>query len=444
VSTSSFDQFSSNLGGYVRDKGSIIALSYVGLMKYNSAGGLDASFGHRGVTWNPDGLTGQIDASVLQKDGKIIVAGSELAVDSTAPSEAALARYNSDGSLDRTFGDDGRVYVAVGDDANFDSLIIQSDGKVVAGGYGDVGGVRQFLVVRVTRGGHIDHSFHRTGILTSLFAGAASQSVAALAIGPGRTIVATGSADQQIAVERILPNGNLDPTFASGGQLAVEPLGQSSSGTGLVVDANGSITVGGTIGGNFGMIRLLPGGAYDAAFGTGGIVTTAFVDVQGNPTPSEANALVADANGSLVLGGSTGGFGDDPLLPLGGLALARYHADGSLDTSFGAGGTLANTAAGQYFLVDSLAIQQDGKIIAGGLFSGEVAVARLTDRGFDTTFGFLGLNPNNPSLPIDGISYLGGPGFPGKPDDAPVTSVHVQPDGKIIAAHGTSLSRLES
>jgi uncharacterized delta-60 repeat protein len=442
VSNSSFDQSGVALGGYTGPKGSIVALTDVGVMRFTSSGKLDPTFGHQGTTWNPNGITGQIDASALQKDGKIIVAGSELAVDPTLPAEAAVVRYNADGSLDRTFGDDGRMFITVGDDANFDSLVIQRDGKIVAGGYGDVDSAHQFLVVRLTRSGRIDRSFNRTGILTSAFTGAASQSVSALATGPGNTLVAAGSADQQMAVERILPNGKLDPSFASGGQLAVQPLQQSSNGAGLVVGIDGSITIGGTIGNDFGMIRLLPDGTYDAAFGTNGIVTTPFLDAQGASTSSEANALIADANGNLILGGSTGGFSDDPLLPLGGLALARYHADGSLDTTFGTGGTLTDYAAGEGFYVASLGIEHDGKIIAGGLAYTEVAVARLTNTGLDTTFGFLGINPNNPSLPINGISHLGEAGSPGKPDDAPVTGVQIQADGKIIAAHGTSVSRL--
>jgi uncharacterized delta-60 repeat protein len=431
-----------NVGGFIQTTGDIVALSTSGLMAYTPGGQLDPKFGHRGVEWNTNGLTGQIDASALQKNGKIIVAGSELAVSPSAPTEAALARYNADGSLDRTFGDDGRAYVTLGDNANFDSLVIQSDGKIVAGGYGQVGATREFLVARLTPGGRLDRSFHHNGVLTSAFAGAASQSVAALAMGPGRTIVAAGSADQQIAVERILRNGNLDPSFATGGQFTAQPMGQASSGSGLIAGSDGRVTIGGTIGNNFGLIRLLPNGTFDPAFGTGGIVTTAFTDQFGSPTPSEANALTTDAKGDLILGGSTGGFGPDPLLPLGTLAVARYGSDGILDPTFGSGGKFTDASAGQFFLIDSLAVQQDGKILAGGLASGDAAVARLTDTGLDTTFSNLGLNPENGTSPTEGVAILGQHGFPGKPDDAPVTSVLVQPDGKIIAAHGTDLTRL--
>ncbi|HET6251092.1 MAG TPA: hypothetical protein VFE47_25620, partial [Tepidisphaeraceae bacterium] len=444
ATAASFDYHAYAFDGYIGAKNSITVGTTVGLVRYTSAAAPDTTFGHGGASWNPNGITGQIDASALQKDGKIVVAGSESAVDGSVPAEAALARYDADGSLDRTFGDNGRVFVAVGDDADLDALVIQRDGRIAAGGYADVGGMHQFLVLRVSRSGHLDRTFDRNGILTSSFAGATSQSVAALALGPANTLVAAGSADEQMAVERILGNGKLDPSFATGGQVALQPEAQTAGATGLLVAADGGITIGGTIGGNFGMIRLLSSGAYDTAFGSAGVVTTTFADAQGNATPSQANALIADANGNLILGGSTGGFGDDPLLPLGGLALARYHADGSLDSSFGNGGKLTDYAAGDFFLIKSLAIQSDGKIVAGGLSSGQVAVARLTDQGLDTTFGFLGVDPVNASLPIAGISYLGGPGFPGKPDDAPVTSVLVEANGGIIAAHGTSLSRLTS
>ncbi|HZL35190.1 MAG TPA: delta-60 repeat domain-containing protein [Tepidisphaeraceae bacterium] len=423
--------FGNNTGYILRD-GDIVALSGSGPMEFTPAGQLNPKFGHRGVEWNPDGLTGTINATALQKNGKIIVAGSELSVSPGAPTEAALARYNRDGSLDASFGQDGRVYMTIGNNAQFNSLVIESDGKIIVGGYGDIGGTQEFLVARLTPGGRLDRSFHRNGVLTSAFAGAASQAVAALAVGPDKTIVAAGSADQQIAAERILKNGDLDPSFATAGQFASQPMGQPSSGAGVVVQGDGKIAIGGTIGNSMGIIRLLPNGQYDGGFGTDGVATASFADGGGNPLISQGNALVEDSKGNLIIGGGVSYLSNVPPGPFS-AALARYQPNGQLDPSFGTGGTLMPGA--EAASVYSLALDGQGRIIAGANYA---SVARLTDSGFDTSFGNNVIG--NPPTPIDGVATFeaSNPNF-----TAPsVSSVIVQPDGKILATYGTDVVRL--
>src|SRR5205823_9804507 len=104
----------------------------------------------------------------------------------------------------------------------------------------------------------------------------------------------------------------------------------------------------------FGLVRYTPDGSLDSAFGSGGKVTTV---TRGG---GEADALVLQPDGKIVIGGAIDSYtGED-------FALARYNPDGSLDTSFGANGIVATDILGHNDVATGLAVQPDGKIVAGG------------------------------------------------------------------------------
>jgi len=105
------------------------------LARYSPGGSLDSSFGAGGkVTTDFGGVGGRANAVILQPDGKIVAAG--LSAYATNPAAFALARYNTDGSLDSSFGTGGKVTTSFGglygDLAN--ALVLQPDGKIVAAG----------------------------------------------------------------------------------------------------------------------------------------------------------------------------------------------------------------------------------------------------------------------------------------------------------------------
>src|SRR5262245_31488051 len=130
--------------------------------------------------------------------------------------------------------------------------------------------------------------------------------------------------------------------------------------------------------------RLLTAGALDVTFGTGG---TALVDVAGGNDQAAAVAIQGD--GKLVLAGTAFNSSNNT----NDFALVRLNANGSLDTTFGTNGkaTADFAGAGASATTDqasAVALQSDGKIVVVGSSGADFAVARFNANGsLDTTFG---------------------------------------------------------
>src|SRR5262249_24057602 len=177
-------------------------------------------------------------------------------------------------------------------------------------------------------------------------------------------IVAAGStgasqAEGQVAVFRYRRDGALDETFGVQGRAVSGLVG--STATGVALQRDGKIVVGGFVFSGSGItsiavVRLGTDGQPDLGFGTNGVAT---VDVGG---PSIALAIAIQRDGRIVVAGAAN--------PSGGRqssVLVRFNRDGSPDASFGTGGqVLTNLAGGFNEQLEALAIQEDGKIVAGG------------------------------------------------------------------------------
>ena len=244
------------------------------LARYNPDGSLDATFGTGGTVTTAVGTAYNVARAIaLQGDGKIVAAGS------AANSFFALARYNPDGSLDATFGMGGKVTMAVGyyagDPAN--AVVLQRDGKIVAGGY----------------------AFNGDNV-------------------------------SNFALARYNPDGRLDTTFGTGGTVTTSAANSNADywGTAILLQGDGKIVTAGWVEFTFALARYNPDGSLDATFGTGGTVTT-IVSTDSSEHNDSANALALQRDGKIVAAGAsgTGGFTQ--------FALARYNPDGSLDATFG-------------------------------------------------------------------------------------------------------------
>ncbi len=126
-----------------------------------AAGDLDLAFGTNGkvlTSFYGDGAA----SVVLQSDGKIVVAGDS---NNGNDSDFAVARYNSDGTLDTSFSADGEMITDFGGEDYGTSVAIQSDGKIVVAGYGSSGGPEDFAIVRYNTDGSLDTSFDTDGKL---------------------------------------------------------------------------------------------------------------------------------------------------------------------------------------------------------------------------------------------------------------------------------------
>jgi uncharacterized delta-60 repeat protein/uncharacterized repeat protein (TIGR01451 family) len=320
------------------------------LARYNADGSLDPSFGSGGKMTTDFGGFDAASAAVIQPDGRIVAAGR------SGSGDFALARYNADGSLDPTFGSGGKVTTDFGGfDAAF-GVALQADGKIVAAGQGGPGG--GFALARYNTDGSLDPSFGSGGEVTTHFTSGV-EVVIAVAIQLDGKIVVTGQTFaggfQRFALARYNTDGSLDASFGSGGIVATNFGFDSAFGGALAIQSDGKIVAAGRAGTDFLLARYNGDGSPDATFGSGGIVTTDF----GGTFFDAAFGVALQSNGKIVAAGGTFSF------PSADFALARYNPDGSLDASFGSGGKLT-TDLGGFDVANGVALEADGKILAAG------------------------------------------------------------------------------
>ena len=252
--------------GYAEDGGSTDFL----VVRYNGDGSLDTSFGVGGIVLTPIGAAGDsAEAVVVQPDTRIVVAGyADMGVG--AAQDFAVVRYNSDGSLDTSFGGDGIVTTAFGSgaDISFD-LALQPDGKILVAGYTNVSGDNDdFAVARYNPDGSLDSTFDLDGRVTTQV-GARRDLASRLAIQPDGKIVVSGhkyeNSDTDFAVVRYDVDGSLDTAF-SGDGIATTTFGPRDNAWGMTLDLNNNIVLAGSSDGSgqhdFVLVRY-DGGWYD-------------------------------------------------------------------------------------------------------------------------------------------------------------------------------------
>lgn len=215
----------------------VTGVSDFAVVRLNTNGSLDASFGTGGVA-TTDFFGGFDIASgmAIQIDGKIVVAGVAQTVGDYT--EFALARYNSNGTLDSTFDGDGKLTTPIsGPNEGATAVAIQSDGRIVANGTSGLG----FTLIRYNVDGSLDGTFGVGGIAGSL-AGVGY----AMAIQPDGRIVLAGFAGYtfDFAVARFDATGHLDPSFGSGG-ITTTTMGGVSIAFAVAIQGDGRILVGG-------------------------------------------------------------------------------------------------------------------------------------------------------------------------------------------------------
>src|SRR5262249_24752883 len=218
-------KMASYLGLLTKYNVALLALTLLLTPKFSSAqtsGTLDASFGTSGkATTDFAGGTGAAARTVVvEPDGKILVAG--LAAFNGA-FDFALARYNSNGTIDTSFGTGGKVTTAFDFPGNFDrvfTIVQQPDGKVVAVG-STVNLFADFALARFNANGTLDTSFGTGGIVTTAF-GVSAEATSAVVQSDGK-IVAAGFANlgggDYFALVRYNSNGTLDTSFGTGGKV---------------------------------------------------------------------------------------------------------------------------------------------------------------------------------------------------------------------------------
>jgi len=330
------------------------------LAKYNSNGNLVTDFGVKGKVLTTFGESSSAGPTLIQGDGKILTTGHY------SYDGIGLVRHLKNGKLDTSFGDSGIVVTEImgfyGE--TFGSLAFQSDGKIVAAGYGSRSGNDSFhtIMARYHPDGSLDSSFGTNGILIggsgrtyNLYVQEDDKILLA-----GQVSKGTASNRFRFSVLRYNSDGSKDANFGSNGKVYI-PITDFSEAYSVTVQGDGKIILVGhcnstvhTPGSDFALTRLHSDGTLDTDFGSNGKLTTAF------PGPGKAFNVKVQADGKIVVLGQaradTGNYH---------IALSRYHSNGSLDTSFGGKGTTI-VPTKFYSTAGSLIFQNDGKILVAG------------------------------------------------------------------------------
>lgn len=353
----------------LRQGASVIPTNNVSLALNNNVhdGTLDPSFGGSGFVVTPLGIFGF--AVWIQSDGKIVVLGAN------STGATITVRYNTDGTLDTTFGTNGVVVDTTGILAS--ALIIQPDGKIIIAGVDAI--FQNFQLIRYNPNGTLDTTFGVGGVV----------------IGPqGDGFVVAFQTDSKIIlagtdnmglfkVVRYNPNGSIDTIFQSGPDEF--PEGIKIQNDGKIVVAGNSSTF------HLRLVRYNTDGTLDNSF------------VAGVAPSGIWGPLLLQPNGKIIVAGNT-------FAPT--IEIARFNSDGSLDTSFGGG-----VVSGPPGLANDALLQADGKIVLVGapsFIGGFFQLVRYTSDGnLDPVFGIGGIVDTPP-----GLTAFGGA---------------LQADGKIVA-----------
>jgi uncharacterized delta-60 repeat protein len=440
----------------------VVALSATA---FAAGGALDPSFNPAGnppgTVVTPVGPDGNAfgAAVALQDDGKIVVAGSASV---GGRLEFALTRYNPDGTLDTatdstpgtSFGSNGVVLTSFGvSGAAATAVVIQPDGKIVAGGFVTDTNAPTFAVglARYNTDGTLDSSTFGTastvpGTVISPLAATNSQ-VRGLALQSDGKVIAAGTAagvpsNFSVLVARYNADGTLDTAtdstpstnFNTTG-FVITPVGtvQDSAANAVALQPDGKIVAAGFAKPDssnprgFALVRYTDTGALDTTFNPGGTVPGTVITSFGpSGARAEGNGVAVQPDGKIVVAGGSYGLGTSQV------AVARYDNAGALDSGFGSGapaGTRLMQIGGAVQKSEALgvAVAPNGSIILVG--DADLGTATNPDIRFlvirldaagnpDTTFGDAGIV----------LTSLGDAG------SAIAAGVALQSDGKIVAA----------
>lgn len=349
--------------------------------------GLDANFGTNGKVITPakTGAYSYANAVVQLADGKVIAAGISNFGDAVNVNEALmLVKYNVDGSVDTTFGDNGKVLTDVS--AGYDTvraITVQSDGKLVVVGFSNgafaTQGGSQSLIARFNNNGTPDSSFGTAGILTLDTGTTAYEKLQSVVQQADGKLVAAGfscttetCAQSAAVLVRVNANGSLDSSFGVGGMVSTMLNGFSTNNLGLALQKDGKLVTSGAVCADKNctradafVARFSNAGALDNSFSTSGFTVFSLgLGSQLNAVKVRPNGKIV-ATGSSIIATATAKNGSD-------IILAGLNSDGGFDNSFGTAGLVhsdLNVSTGTLDDADAgmaVSLQADGQVLIGG------------------------------------------------------------------------------
>ena len=275
---------------------------------------------------------------VLQADKKILVAGSSCAgfKRDFALSDFALARFNADGRLDKTFSGDGILTTDFGSLDYCFGLTMQSDGKILAAGTSN----SCFALARYNPDGTLDTSFSDDGKVTTNIPAYTTDILSyfyaymSVAQVDGKILLAGGSNNHDFLLLRFNMDGTPDTTFSGDGKLTTDFNKGWDCANSLVVQPNGKILIAGFTSTdvqmlNFAVARYNQDGTPDTTFSDDGMLTTDFIGGYYSWSAAESVTIQPDDGKMKILVAGLAYYAGRY-----DFALARYNPDGTPDTSF--------------------------------------------------------------------------------------------------------------
>ena len=339
--------------------------AHFSVYRYNTDGSVDSSFNENGYTWTNLGVLDIPLDIIMQSDNKIVVAG--ISVPFGDLTEFGIVRYKPDGTKDSSFNDDGRLAFAFDDDSDYSgaySIVIQPDGKIVLGGtvWGESG--YDFALARLNADGTFDESFDDDGKVVTDLEESAFDLIYDIALQDDGKIVAVGvnmSAADSFVVVRYLPNGTLDPAFDGDGKAFYDFGGLTGEILNdVLLQPDGKILVAGAV--NNGVTKN---------FALVRLLDDGSLDLDFNGTGYNISSFPEESfitqigllpDGKIVAAGKAFvGFDFQ-------IAIVSYTQDGMLDSDFNGDGRLLFDIGEQDCFANALAVQDDGKILTTGSY----------------------------------------------------------------------------
>lgn len=348
---------------------------HMAVARLTEDGTLDSSFGDEGtLRFNVGSVKSFVTDIVQQPDGKILLGGRTW---NNVSGDFALVRLNEDGSFDSTFGDNGVSRLSTPESEASEAIALLDDGKILMVGYRD----DNFAIAKFNADGSLDTTFGDEGWKVVPFDGVTSYA-SDVAIQDDGKIVITGFAlnnlnQFQVAAARLDADGIIDNSFGIDGKVVFNVGEWNDFSKAIAIQSDGKILIGGhkwianaQQKHDLFVARLNTDGSFDTSYGNNGVATARLVD-----GANYSNGMVLQADGKPILAGYT------IEQTTYNMAMVRFTTDGSLDTTFNGNGMVSFDLNDREDYGNAIALQADEKIILAGYSYGgggsEMVVARF-------------------------------------------------------------------